>query len=153
MSTAVERFWAKVKKTPTCWPWTACQNSSGYGVLRVDGKLVLAHRFAYELLVGPIPEGLELDHVKERGCRHRHCVNPAHLEPVTRQVNQLRSDSPSGRNSVKTHCPQGHPYSGENLYIDGGARRCRTCSRVRGNARSKRIRAEERAQRAASRAA
>lgn len=82
-----DRFWSKVNKTDTCWLWTRCRDGHGYGqfVLR-DQKKVLAHRFAYELVVGPIPEGLDIDHL----CRVRLCCNPAHLEPVTRSENLYR---------------------------------------------------------------
>jgi hypothetical protein len=80
------RFWAKVEKTDGCWFWRARIIATGYGSFSLDGRKVMAHRFAYELLVGPIPEDLELDHL----CRVRHCVNPAHLEPVTHRENILR---------------------------------------------------------------
>ena len=80
-----ERFWSKVNKTDTCWIWTAAKNQDGHGRFR-HGRLVLAHRFAYELLVGPIPKGLDLDHL----CQNPACVNPAHLEPVTRKENTRR---------------------------------------------------------------
>lgn len=120
-----DRFWAKVDKTDDCWLWTASTNN-GYGSISLGArKRVQAHRFAYELLVGPIPDGLELDHL----CRVRHCVNPAHLEPVTARENQLRSLSVSGINAAKTHCIWGHEYTPENTYIrpcDGG-RDCRAC--------------------------
>lgn len=84
-----DRFWEKVEKTETCWNWTASLNGNGYGQFALETwPLVLrgAHRIAYLLVVGPIPEGLDLDHL----CRNRRCVNPAHLEPVTRQVNLRR---------------------------------------------------------------
>ena len=88
------RFWAKVDKTETCWLWTGGQ-SAGYGRFGFKGRPNLgAHRFAYELLVGPIPPGLDLDHL----CRVRNCVNPDHLEPVTRRENLLlRGGGPSER--------------------------------------------------------
>jgi len=133
--TPSERFWAKVdRRSPNeCWLWTAVQNGEGYGSFWVDGKKVLAHRWAYEDQVGPIPEGLQLDHVRARGCRNRNCVNPAHVEPVTQVVNIRRGDSGrvnAARMRAKTHCPKGHSYSGENLYVGpGGIRRCRECKR------------------------
>lgn len=81
------RFWAKVDKTETCWLWTAAiRRRSGYGVFSHQARTMLAHRFAYELLVGPIPDGLVIDHL----CRVRHCVNPDHLEPVTQRENLRR---------------------------------------------------------------
>lgn len=77
-----ERFWEKVYKTDTCWLWTACRNEDGYGIFR-DRGMKKAHRVAYELLVGPIPQGMQLDHT----CHARACVNPAHLRPVTNKQN------------------------------------------------------------------
>ena len=94
-----ERFWEYVNKTPACWLWTGKLTADGYPLFRVkrDHPLepwtyVRAHRWAYEAQVGAIPEGLTLDHVRERGCHHRHCVNPAHLEPVTRAENTRREN-------------------------------------------------------------
>lgn len=86
------RFWSYVRKTgpDECWMWTGAicgaPRGKGYGHLNIGGRLVMAHRFAYELLVGPIPEGLVLDHL----CREQYCVNPAHLEPVTQRTNVHR---------------------------------------------------------------
>ena len=125
LAPADERFWPKVNKTETCWLWTAGCGSDGYGRLYVAGRHVLAHRFAYELLVGPIPEGLQIDHL----CRVRLCVNPAHMEPVTQQENIRRGES--GRwQLAKTHCPQGHPYDTENTNLYRGMRYCRSCGRA-----------------------
>lgn len=93
-----DRFWAKVQKTETCWLWTAAKNGPGYGQFglgtREDG-LVFAHRFAYELVVGPIPEGLVIDHL----CRTPACVRPDHLEPVTMRENMRRGDCPWAKKS------------------------------------------------------
>ena len=128
----VERFWSHVEKTETCWLWTA-KTSDGYGLMRLRGRMVLVHRLAYELLVGPIPERLQLDHVRERGCDHRNCVNPAHLEPVTSRENSLRGDTVNARHAATTHCPSGHEYTEENTYCyPGGKRECRECHRARG---------------------
>lgn len=126
-----ERFWAKVQKTETCWLWTGAKETRGYGHFtlggRTDRRIVKAHRYAYELLVGPIPEGLTLDHL----CRVRWCVRPDHLEPATNRENQLRGDGQGGRNARKTHCPKGHPYDEANTYIDSlGRRVCRQCRRA-----------------------
>ena len=144
-----ERFLAKIV-TPSvdeCWIWQACTGTNGYGLFRVDGRMFKAHRFAYELFVGPIPDGLELDHL----CRVRTCVNPEHLDPVTHAENVRRGESGKvngARQRAKTHCPQGHPYAGENLYVNSdGKRRCRTCNRDRGRKRAQRAR--DRAQAAA----
>lgn len=122
---AVDRFSEKVRTGPGCWEWTASKTENGYGHFRLDGRLVLAHRLAYEWLVGPIPVGLTLDHL----CRVRHCVRPDHLEPVTNRENILRGESFSGRACAgKTHCPAGHPYDEANTYLDPrGWRNCRVC--------------------------
>jgi len=121
--TPEERFWAKVNKTETCWLWTANRGRSGYGNFRYQNRQTRAHRTAYEWLVGPIPEGLQLDHL----CRVRHCVNPEHLEPTTGKVNTLRGTGPSALNAVKTHCSQDHPLDGDNLYTWKNERGCRSC--------------------------
>lgn len=127
-----ERFWAKVDKSGECWIWTAyITSTTGYGFWSYGGRANMvkttAHRYAYETLVGPVPEGLELDHL----CRVRACCNPAHLEPVTRRTNQLRGQTVGARNASVTKCPQGHAYDAENTYIypPKGSRHCRECSR------------------------
>lgn len=88
-----------------CWVWIGALMAQGYGELTWRGKVTYAHRLVYELLVRPIPDGLEIDHV----CRVRDCVNPDHLEAVTRRENSLRGNSPTGRNARKTHCKGGFP--------------------------------------------
>jgi hypothetical protein len=105
-----------------CWLWQGVTHETGYALINVKNTTRRAHRVAYEAFVGPIPDGLTLDHL----CRVRHCVNPAHLEPVTMRENLMRGDSPAAVNVRKTHCPKGHPYSGDNLYVFKG-RNCRTC--------------------------
>jgi hypothetical protein len=124
---AEDRFWAKVEKSDGCWVWTAATRT-GYGLFcPTPTRPVMAHRFAYELLVAPIPVGLELDHL----CRTPLCVNPAHLEPVTHRENCLRGTGASARNAVKTECPHGHAYDDENTYVDRtGNRHCRVCRRA-----------------------
>jgi hypothetical protein len=128
-----KRFWSKVDKSGECWLWMGTK-SRGYGQFYLYGRGWPAHRLAYELVIAPIPEGLQLDHL----CRVRHCVNPDHLEAVTNKVNCLRGVSPWAVNARKTDCPQGHPYSGENLYTaPSGARYCRTCNRKQTRERSR----------------
>lgn len=127
-TTTEARFWAKVDRSGRCWLWTAATHPDGYGKFRADGRvLVYAHRWSYESLVGPIPEGLTLDHL----CRTRNCVNPEHLEPVTNRVNILRGESPTAQNARLGVCPQGHAYDEDNTSHSGGGRRCRTCVRER----------------------
>jgi len=122
----IGRFWAKVEKTDGCWLWKAARDLNGYGRIAYAGKEWKAHRLAYTVVVGPIPEGLTLDHL----CRVRHCVNPAHLEPVTNRENLLRGNGWAGRHARKTHCPQNHPYDEANTYRMGAnGRGCRTCAR------------------------
>jgi len=108
-----------------CWVWTGATNGIGYGKLRVDGRIIYAHRAMYEREVGAIPEGLELDHL----CRVALCINPGHLEPVTCRINLLRGEGVTAKNAAKTHCPQGHEYSPDNLYlVKNGSRLCRKCT-------------------------
>lgn len=132
-----ERFWSRVDKADACWIWSGYVNSEGYGRLKFDGRLRLAHRVAYALIRGPIPDGLTLDHL----CGVKACVNPAHLEPVTAAVNYRRAVDAGllARNGdgqrQKTHCPKGHPYDAVNTYVTpSGSRDCRTC-RAAANAR------------------
>lgn len=132
-----------------CWLWTAAVNDSGYGVTTTDGaRYAMAHRAVYEIHVGPIPEGLHLDHTCHTmdsscagglGCPHRRCVNPEHLEPVTPQENNRRSLSLSAQNATKTHCPQGHEYSEANTYRRDGRRECRSCHAERERQRKARL--------------
>lgn len=149
-----ERFWAKVEKTRGCWLWTAWLNEKGYGYFHVvrEGRKrdIRAHRYAYEMLVGPIPDGHSLDHL----CRVRHCVNPAHLEPVSIRDNSLRGETFQRSNLLKTHCVHGHPFDEANTIQRPptkrnpfGRRDCRTCR----NADARRYRAEKKAALAAGR--
>lgn len=127
---AEERFWSKVKKgnPADCWEWTAKIERNGYGRFWFNGHSVLAHRFAYELIHGSIPEGLTIDH----RCRNRACVNPAHMELVPMRTNVLRGIGITAKFATKTHCPRGHPYDMFNTYINRkGARVCRECNRER----------------------
>ncbi len=109
-------FWSHVDATGDCWEWTAYRNPAGYGHFTKK----YAHRVAYETLVGPIPAGLQIDHL----CRNTSCVNPDHLEPVTPRENTLRSPASRPR-----QCPQGHPRTPETRYRlkDGRMGECKAC--------------------------
>ena len=124
----IDRFLEKVETTESCWLWRGFVDPGGYGHIWYSGRPWRAHRVAYELYVGPIPEGLQLDHL----CRVRHCVNPAHLEPVTFQENIRRSPIAINRiHAAKTHCIRGHEFTPENTRLNSkGYRACRTCKRV-----------------------
>lgn len=109
------RFWAKADKSGDCWIWTgAVRHKDGYGMFFKDGQARNAHRVAWELTNGPIPEGLVIDHI----CRNIRCVNPAHLRTVTPKVNATENcGSPVAQHAKKTHCHKGHPLSGANLAL------------------------------------
>jgi HNH endonuclease len=145
-----ERFWAQVDRQgdDECWPWTG-HLSRGYGQFHVQyvspRRTIRPHRFSYELLVGPIPDGLQLDHL----CRNRACVNPQHLEPVTAQENNRRSLAPSAINAAKTACVHGHEFTPENTGTKNGTRFCRQCARDKKRAQNARLSAEKAAKRAA----
>lgn len=110
-----------------CWLWVGFTGRDGYGRHQAAGRHRLAHRTAYEAFVGPIPDGLQLDHL----CRVRHCVNPEHLEAVTQQINVLRGVSPIAQHARKTHCINGHPFNAENTRFNHrGWRQCRACQRA-----------------------
>lgn len=139
LSTAA-RFWPKVDRDGPvpehrpdlgpCWLWLAGK-TNGYGrfnQVKPKRTSLLAYRVAYELTVGPIPDGMELDHL----CRVRACVNPAHLEVTDHRTNTLRGDAPTAVNARKTHCVNGHEFTPENTGPQSnGGRRCRTCDRAR----------------------
>jgi HNH endonuclease len=116
-------------ETP-CHVWQGA-HVGGYGRVRDAGRLRYAHVMAWEAVNGPVPAGLELDHL----CRVPACIRPDHLEAVTRAVNVRRGDGPRlsrERKVTKTHCPQGHPYDAVNTYVDSnGWRHCRACTRDR----------------------
>ena len=126
-----DRLWHRlVEDANGCWIWTGARSGRGgladqYGHMWVDGAYCKVHRLAYELVVGKIPDGLQLDHL----CRNRLCANPAHLEPVTVGENLRRGNGPTGVNHRKTRCKRGHPLSGRNVgrHAQGGWRYCRAC--------------------------
>jgi hypothetical protein len=111
--------------TTGCWIWAGAI-TAGYGRVKRNGRTDMAHRVAYELHVGPIPAGLHLDHL----CRNRACVNPAHLEPVTRRTNILRGVGPTATNFLKAQCVNGHDLAIARVTADG-RRDCRLCRNIR----------------------
>ncbi len=125
--TLSERMESKIEKITEsgCFIWLASTTRCGYGQIRVNKKNLSAHRVAYEIARGPIPQGLDLDHL----CRVRCCVNPDHLEPVTRFENSIR-----GERATRTHCPRGHEYTDSNTYYHRRGhqshRICRVCNRL-----------------------
>lgn len=135
-----ERFDSKLTPGPgDCWGWSAAHfKKTGYALFCVrcaDGKWrpTVAHRVAYELYRAEIPPGLELDHL----CRNHGCVNPWHLEPVTRAVNMARGMLPTAVFARENRCARGHEMTVENTITrPNGKRECRTCARARDNARS-----------------
>jgi hypothetical protein len=111
-----------------CGEWPKPRNQGGYGLMRYRGKQRGLHRVMFELLRGPIPAGMQLDHL----CRNRACCNPWHLEVVTQRENIMRGVNFSAVNAAKTQCHNGHPLAADNLHIDSrGKRSCRVCDRAR----------------------
>lgn len=121
-----------------CWEWHASLNDGGYGQMAggPGSSPLRAHRVMYEWLIGPIPDGLVIDHL----CRNRACVNPAHMEPVTRGENVKRgvaAEATRARLAAQTHCKRGHEFTPENTYMGllsygrGPVRVCRKCKCIR----------------------
>ena len=109
-----------------CWLWERGCTSAGYGVIRIDGQNHYAHRLIYQLLVGPIPDGKEIDHK----CGLRGCINPAHLEAVTHHENVKRGGAKT--RARRPFCGRGHSFEDENAYQrPNGQRVCRTCMSLR----------------------
>jgi hypothetical protein len=138
MKTLEERFQEKMIPEPNsgCWLWLGAVRGwrrspmhGGYGVLWRDGDNFPAHRVAYELYVGPIPEGMVIDHK----CRNTRCVNPDHLRPITGRENIMCGNGASARNAAKTHCSRGHSLTGDNVkwvpHRGTEHRRCWACLR------------------------
>lgn len=125
MRAETERFWEKVDKTETCWNWTAYLDKDGYGTYTISpGRTVRPHRYAYEMLVGPIPPGMVVDHL----CHNRRCCNPDHLSVTTNEANVRRA---LGR-QYSLYCLRGHELFGVNIRVRNGERTCKVCERERG---------------------
>lgn len=123
-----DRFWPKVQINgpDDCWPWLASVHGGGYGQVSSGGRggtMLTAHRVAWELTRGPIPEGLVVDHL----CNNRRCCNPDHLKPCTDRENVLRSNAPSALAARRNHCKHGHPWTEQNIRWYRGYRRCLAC--------------------------
>lgn len=135
---ARERILAKLIPQPNgCWHWTGVIDAEGYGRIGYKGRRSeTLQRAAYDCFLAPIPAGVEIDHRCHtddtacpggRGCLHRRCGNPDHLEAVAPDENGRRGRSFASANSAKTHCPQGHPYDDANTYVSAGRRYCVAC--------------------------
>ena len=142
----IARFWQTVDRDGDCWTWRGTILATGYGKFSANKVQFLAHRVAYMLSKGPIPDGMVLDHLCHNGtgcdsnpCPHRLCVNPDHLDPVT--IGQNVNRSHNARTNIP-ECPSGHAYTAENTYRHPrtGTRYCRECSRIRDRARAPRRR-------------
>lgn len=132
----------KINEDTGCWEWQGAKNARGYGRIampsgKMGGYRDSTHRVSYEEYVGPIPDGMVLDHL----CRNPSCCNPEHLEAVTQKVNLRRGDTFQAANLLKTHCPHGHEYTPENTRRVARGRRCRACERRRSNEHNARKRA------------
>jgi hypothetical protein len=121
-----------------CWLWQGATDRKGYGRFNIRNNNRLAHRVMYEVTTGPIPAGLQLDHL----CEVKNCVNPEHLEPVTGQENMARIIHPA---TLKTTCVKGHPYTETNTYVavtaKGKERRCNECRRIQRRAHYAKLKA------------
>lgn len=135
MLTLEERFFSKVAPASAdeCWLWTARLDEYGYGVFTVNSRPRRAHRIAWTILRGYLPDELTIDHL----CRVRNCVNPYHMDPVTSRVNTMRAKGTIGR----TTCINGHPYTEGSVYVNRGIKYCRKC----GSEHNKRYLARKRA--------
>lgn len=133
---AIDRFEKSINKTsgiygednqyPTeCWIWLKHKDTSGYGRIYWKEKEIGAHCFSYIFYIGDIPINFEIDHL----CRRRDCVNPDHLEAVTKQINIRRGKGPAAKHAKQTHCYNGHEFNEKNSRLEGGRRRCKICKK------------------------
>jgi hypothetical protein len=123
--TPYERVMARCVRQGGCLVWQGARTSNGYGQIAISRRTVRVHRLVYEHCIGPIPDGLTIDHVAARGCTSRACCEISHLQAVTRGENALRGTGPTAANATKTHCPQGHELTGDNLRRSALLRRSR----------------------------
>lgn len=141
MST-VERLLARTAIDPVtgCWLWTGRLDKDGYGIISINRKNKKVHRVGYEETRGQIPDGHTIDHgchnrdhecCAGKGCMHRRCWNPSHIETATSGDNTLRGKGLAAQNMRKTHCKRGHEFTAENTYLSGGRRYCRPCHKIR----------------------
>jgi|SRR6266436_10149715 len=134
-------FWTKVDmngpKKPwmrkRCWIWRAFLTKKGYASITFRSKKTYAHILSYLIHIGPIGEGLEIDHK----CRTTNCIRPSHLQAITHRENMLRGNTIVTMQTARTHCPKNHPLSGENLYVYAGKRGCFICRREQSNSYNK----------------
>lgn len=117
----------KLDPATGCWLWCGRRDRDGYGRAYYAGRSWLAHRLAYELCVGPIPPGLELDHIV---CDRPGCIRPDHVRPSTHYENTMRGNSPAARNARKRACDHGHAFDAQNTYRLRNRRYCRACNRL-----------------------
>ena len=120
-------FWTRVNKTDSCWLWLPKKERNGYGRVRVNNKRLGVHVVSYLLTGKNIPNGMVIDHL----CRVRHCVNPQHLEVVTRGENVLRGNGVTAQHAKQTHCKRGHPFNNANTLRIKNGRDCKSCNRIR----------------------
>jgi len=128
----INKILARLEPIPEagCFVWTGAESGKGYGTVYFNGKTRRVHRVVYEHLIGPIPDGLEIDHL----CRNKLCSNVFHLEAVTTRTNVLRGVAPTAVNDRKTHCIRGHEFTPENTKLRKSRpsyRQCRTCRNMR----------------------